>query len=264
MNTIRGSWATCYFELIRSLTLQRLMVFAVLSLFPPMMVFLLAWAPRVWGGDADIVFVEFLTLFLVATSSILSLLLWGSTNVYAELEGKSWIYLSSRPSGRVATVLGKFLAAALMSWAVSLVCCTLCVGVTSAFGLFEDPLRFWLVLNSVFLLMCLAYSAIFSLIGVVFYRRSMVFCAAYLLVVETSLPFVPALISRFTVRYHLQELLLHWMGWIFPGAEHEFRRLFPESPTWVHLLAIALMVIIPLFISATLVIRREYLTGDET
>lgn len=246
------------------MTLQRLMVFAVLSLFPPMMVFLLAWAPRVWGGDADVVFVEFLTLFLVATSAVLSLLLWGSTNVYAELEGKSWIYLSSRPAGRVSTVLGKFLAAALMSWAVAFVCCTLCVGVTSIFGMFENPLRFWLVLNLVFLLMCLAYSAIFSLIGVLFFRRSMVFCAAYLLIAETALPFVPALISRFTVRYHLQELLLRWLGWFFPNAEFEYRRMFPENPTWVHLLAIGLMVAIPLTISAVLVVRREYMTGDET
>ena len=195
---LRGTLSTCSYELVRSMTPQRMGLFLLLALFPATMIFLITMNGNQSGGE--IAFMEALVILLVGLVGLLSLLLSASTRIYSELEGKSWVYVACRPSGRVSTVFGKFLAAFILSYAVSLLAATLAIFAAQWRGNLARPENFWLVTAGLLFLACFAYGAMFTLIGTLFYRRAMVFCAGYMLVVEFVLANVPALIRSFTIR----------------------------------------------------------------
>ena len=259
---IRGTLSTCSFELVRSMTAQRMTLFVLLALFPATMIVLITFSS---GRDGlEIPFMETLIILLVGLVGLLSLLLTASTGIYSELEGKSWVYVGCRPHGRVATIFGKFLAAVTLSFAVSLLAATLAVVAAMTRNSLPRPENFWLVTAGLLLLACVTYGAMFTLIGTVFYRRAMVFCAAYIIVVEFMLANVPALIRSFTVRCHLQELAILGYGWIMPLREEPYRLIYGEFPLWLNVLALLLFVSLALGISAFCVVRKEFITADET
>ena len=66
-----------------------------------------------------------LILLLVGLVTVLSLLLWATPNVHSELEGKSWVFIASRPGGRISNFLGKYMAAVYSSFLVSWASATL-------------------------------------------------------------------------------------------------------------------------------------------
>ena len=108
----------------------------------------------------------------------------------------------------------------------------------------------------------------FSLIGVVFVKRAMVVGAGYLIGFDVFLASLPgALINRFTVRHHLQEIGIATMGWFFPapaGSEKEYRFIYgQEWPTWIHVTLILLATILLLTAGAKIISSREYVTSDQ-
>ena len=264
--SIRGIIATCSFELARSFTAQRIGVIGVLALFPAAMLTLITWVPKVQGGHVNIPFMEALIIMLVGLVMLLSLLLWASTNVYTELEGKSWVFIACRPSGRVSMVLGKYLAAFVLSFSICWIAITLSTFVAQTTGSLEDPFRFWLAMSETLAVACAVYAAVFTLIGVLFFRRAMVFCAAYMLLIEILIAFFPVLIAKATVRFHLQELLFTWYGWIrLPSIDEDsYRLLYGEFPLWLSLVTLFAIVLICLSGSCFVIVNREYLTADET
>lgn len=259
---LRGSLSTCSFELVRSMTIQRIVLFLGLAIFPATMILLVTYSGGT--GGRQIVFMETLIILLVGLVGLLSLLLSASTGVYSELEGKSWVYVACRPSGRISTIFGKFLAAVILSYSVSLLAATLAVVAAQLGGGLPRPENFWLVTAGLLLIACIAYGAMFTLIGTLFYRRAMVFCAAYMIVVEFMLANVPALIRSFTIRCHLQELAILGYGWIMPLREEPYRLIYGEFPLWLNVLALVLFIGLALGISAFFVIRQEFITADET
>jgi hypothetical protein len=222
------------------MTVQRVILFLGLAIFPATMILLVTYGAGT--GGRQIVFMETLIILLVGLVGLLSLLLSASTGVYSELEGKSWVYVACRPSGRISTIFGKFLAAVILSYSVSLLAATLAVVAAQLGG--GLPM--------------------FTLIGTLFYRRAMVFCAAYIIVVEFMLANVPALIRSFTIRCHLQELAILGYGWIMPLREEPYRLIYGEFPLWLNVLALVLFIGLALGISAFFVIRQEFITADET
>ena len=261
---IRGTLATCSFELLRSLTAQRIAVIGVLALFPASMLALITWLPRAQGINVQIAFMDGLIILLVGLVGLLALLLWASTNVYTELEGKSWVFIACRPSGRVSMVLGKYLAAFVLSFSICWIAMTLATIVAQTTGSLNNPNRFWLAMSGLLAIACAVYAAVFTLIGVVFYRRAMVFCAGYILAIEMVVANVPAMVSKFTVRFHLQELLIDWLGWIPPLREDGYRLIFGDCVQWVNWVTFAAIVVLCLAGSCYVIVNREYLTADET
>ncbi len=259
---LRGSLSTCSFELIRSLTAQRIGLFTLLAAFPATIIFLIGISAE--RETFQIPFMETLIILLVGLVGVLALLLTASTGVYSELEGKTWVYLACRPAGRVATVFGKFLAAVILSFGVSVLAATLAVMVAQWRGNLPRPENFWLVTTGLLLLACTTYAAMFTLIGTVFYRRALVFCAAYMIVVEFMLANIPALIRGFTIRCHLQELGILGYGWIVPLREEPYRLLYGEYPVWMNFAALFLFTALTLGASAFFVMNREFVTADET
>ena len=166
---LNGAIATCRFELQRSFTFQRTSVSLMLALFPPTMLFLLSLGTRVSGdltGFQD--FAKLISVLLISLVCLLSQLLWATPNVYSELEGKSWGFIASRPGARISILLGKFLASFVVSFAISLLALSLCVIIADRMLGILNPEKFWIAMSGVYLFACLAYSAIFSLIGTLF------------------------------------------------------------------------------------------------
>ena len=279
-----GALATCLFELRRSFTVQRTAVSLVLAAFPPLMITLLIFTTQVAKRtavsesgrvDDDVIevvgiiqsFVPFVIVFLVSLVCLLSLLLWATPNVYSELEGKSWSFIASRPGGRISIFLGKFLASIFVSFGICLISMSLCVLVSDQLISLPDPQRLWLSLCGIYGLACFAYGAIFSMLGTLFYKRAMVVAAGYLIGSEMFLATVPAVISKLTMRYHLQELGISWLGFFFLpfDTEQEYRMLYgPEWPGWVHIAVLIGAGLLALAIGGFVIVNRQYITSDES
>jgi len=269
---LNGALATCSFELRRSFTVQRTAVSAVLALFPPSILFILILATRMSGNpQAHIPILDYtrlLTVFLVSLVCLLTALLWATPNVYSEIEGKSWGFLASRPSGRISVFLGKFLASFFVSFGISVVAISLCVFLADrSFGV-PDSQRLWLAICGVFLFGSLVYSAVFSMIGTLFIKRSMVVAAGYLFGSDVLLASIPgALISKLTIRFHLQELGIAWIGWFLPSpsTEADYRLIYGDAlPFWIHILVLIGISALALAVGGWTIVNREYITKDDS
>jgi ABC-type transport system involved in multi-copper enzyme maturation permease subunit len=258
LSILRAAKATALFELARSLTPGRFASSLVLGLFPPCMLGLIMLASRM---TAEVEVVIMITVFLVI---LLSLLLWASPVVYAELEGRTWIYLASRPKGRYSTVLGKYVIAVYWSFAISWGSMTVCLLINEYFAHKpNETFRAWAIFSFLIALACPTYAAIFVFLGALFHRRAMVFCAGYILLSEIVLANVPAVVSRFTVRFHLLGLAIdlfdrkQWM------PDPAMRAIFNRQPMWMDITCLMLFMVV--FLAATMwaLRTREYLTADE-
>ena len=277
---MNGAAATCRFELRRSFTVQRIAVSVVLALFPPTMLTLMIGATKVAQASINSVdkpgvareiqivqgFAPFAIVFLVSLVCLLSLLLWATPNVYSELEGKSWSFIASRPGGRISTYLGKFLASVLVSFGVALIALSLSVLIADRMLSTPDPERLWMSLVAIYFIACFVYGAVFSMLGTLFYKRSMVVAAGYIMGFEVILASIPAVIGKLTVRFHLQELGIRWIGFFLPFEnQREYKILYGDPwPTWANLAMLIGTGLITLLIGAIVIVNRQYITSDET
>lgn len=108
-------------------------------------------------------------------------------------------------------MLGKYAAAFAFSLVTGIVALSLAM---LAVGPVQD-LRFgptWAFFAGLVALSCLAYAALYVLLGVIFVRRAMAVAVAYTFVFEFLVGFIPAMINQLTVQHHLRSLLLNWLG----------------------------------------------------
>jgi len=198
---LQASISSLWFELRRSFSGQRMAIAFVLAMFPPFIMFMVF---RTVGADGYSL-AELLMAIMLWIVGLLSLILWLPPGIYSELEGQTWILSTSRPYGRVSLVLGKYGAAGIwtlivlaisymVTWSVCLTLLGLDLG-EFAWGFFQLSI-----------LAALAYGAVFSLLSVVALKRAMGFAVGSVLVSEVLLASVPAVVEKFTVRYHLQSI----------------------------------------------------------
>ncbi|MEE2825951.1 MAG: hypothetical protein VYE64_04940 [Planctomycetota bacterium] len=258
--------ATFQFELSNFLSLQRMAVTAILALFPPVMLALIFFGFRFTSETFEYPLI--VTVLFVSIVSLLGMLLWATPNIYSELEGKSWIFVASRPGGRISIVLGKYCSAVLFGFTISLISITGCLVVIQTMaGSLQNPIWVWFSMNLLYFIGCMSYGAIYSLIGTLFYRRAMVAAAAYTIVSGMVLANVPAVVSRLTLRYHLQFIGYQWFG---EEAGLNLSDLMAhyalaETPSvgW-HLLWLIIAILSSLALAAWVVVSCEYVTSDET
>jgi xanthine/uracil permease len=125
----------------------------------------------------------------------------------------------------------------------------------------EAGFRMWWVMATLALLSCIAHAALYILIGVIFYRRTMAAAVLYTVIVEYGVSFVPALINKFTINYRLRGLLANWMGW--DDVRSEAENVFGSEPSWTHLLVLAAITLTLLGVAMYRVERTEYPTQQE-
>lgn len=275
MNWLTGAFATCGFELRRSFTIQRTAVSIVLAVFPPTMLGLLVFgamfAQSESGGDARVTttiqeVARLLILFMVSLVCLLSLMLWATPNVHSELEGKSWSFIASRPGGRISVFLGKFLASYVVAISISMIAISLCVLIANRMLMIPQPEKLWIALAGVYMIACCVYAAVFSMMGTMFIKRAMIVAAGYLFVSDIILASIPgALINKFTLRYHLQEIGISWIGWFLADAEPDYRALYGAAwPTWMHVAVLLGISLAALGVGCWIIVNREYVISDES
>jgi ABC-type transport system involved in multi-copper enzyme maturation permease subunit len=267
-NWLIGALATCRFELTRSFSLQRLTSSLGLILFPPAMLWMIILGASSNNEAIEVLaYVLFTMIFLVALVCLLSLLLWATPNVHGELEGKTWSFIAMRPGGRISNFLGKYLTAVLVSFLTAFLSLTLCVLVADKYGTLgggSEPWQKWGILTGIFAMACLVYGAILSMIGAWFTKRAMVVGAGFLIGGETILSAVPAVVSKFTMSYHLRRLGEMWLGWFLPDSQFEHEMIFGKpGPVWFHLTCLGCAMVAALVIGCLIVVNRQYATGEE-
>lgn len=256
--------ATTEFEFRRGFTFRRMLVSLILILFPPSMLFLILISSG--GGGPDINLPICVLIYIIGA---LSLLLWATPNVYAELESKGWMFLSTRSKGRIGLLIGKYIAAITNAWVNCFVAMFLCVLVAESFGIAEQPILVVLSgYTGLITLACVSYGAMFSLIGVMFQKRAMVVAAVYTLISELVLASVPALVSRFTIRFYLQGLAIHWLNLDLPIRQRQqdiFLELFiGRMPDALRVGWVLVITFLALSCASFAIRYRQYITADET
>ncbi len=254
MNALSLPLDVMWFELRRSLTIGRLAMWVVLVAFPVALIATL----RVVTETTAIEPIGITLYFLVPeVTCLLGLLLWATPAISTEIEGQTWVYLVLRRSGRRTVLLGKYLTAVLWTLAAA----WLAIGLSMLFLGPAASLQLLWVMLVLATLSCLAHAALFVLIGVIFYRRTMASAVMYTMAVEYGLSFVPAVVNKFTINYRLRGLLAHWMDWEMARTRAE--NVFGSEPPGTHLLVLLAITITFLGIAFYRVERTEYPTQQE-
>jgi ABC-type transport system involved in multi-copper enzyme maturation permease subunit len=257
---LSGAVTVLRFELLRTLTVSRITGWFVLVLFPVFIVSVITYYTADYQDHADVRPWGMVMFGLIPeVICLLGLLLWATPIVHTELEGRTWIYLAVRPRGRINVLLGKYLAAVLWTASAAWTSAILCVLIARP----EMALRLLWCLSALVGFSCLAYGALYCLIGAFFHRRAMVIAVAYTLVFEFLVSLIPAMINKFTVQYRLRCLLVNWMEWSTERFPEGFELLLGDEPSWLHVL-ILIGIIVGLLVAGTQVIQhREYATAEE-
>jgi ABC-type transport system involved in multi-copper enzyme maturation permease subunit len=275
---LRATWTVFRFECGRTFNAQRLAAWLALALFPVGLLALMqsqgaALEKGVQAGLAMFVLVPELTC-------VMGLLLWAAPVVCSELEGRTWTYLAVSPAGKDSIMVGKYLAAIFWTILTAWISLSLAAIVVRPE---KDALRLWCVLAGLIPMSCLAYGALYVFFGVLFLKRAMVAAVAYTFISEVLVSFIPAVINRITVQYHLRSLLVKWML-----DEHQTVR-FVRPPTidgmswkslaeqlstsgqldsnvapWQHVLMLVIYAVTLLALAMVMLKRRELVLADQT
>lgn len=103
MAVFRNEWKQTF-------SVGRLIGWLLVSGFPILLVLLVLQFGQL--GQSDTEFWSWLLFASCEVTCLLQLLIWATPWLHSELEGLSWVYLSVRPGGKTAVLMGKYLAAA--------------------------------------------------------------------------------------------------------------------------------------------------------
>ena len=245
------------FEFRRTNTVPRLALWAALMAFPMVIVAFVSS----YGGMADPVAWGVVLYALVPQVTChLALLLWVAPNVNSELEGRTWFYITARPGGRIALLLGKYING--LVWTISAGSIAATLAVLVAGPTLDQHVRHWWILLLLVTLSSLAYGSLFTLVATLLPRRAMMLCVAYVLVGEIFLGNMPgAVINELTVHHHLANIFADCLNW---PVNPDIPLTLDTASLWVHLTALAGYSVALLVVAATILSWREYITSDQS
>lgn len=260
MRALRQVPAVFGFEWRRALTIPRLSWMLALAAFAPVLLMLVRSAAG--SPPPPVVAAVFVYVLAPGVVCMMSVFLLATPAISAELEGRSWVYLAVRPHGPLAVLLGKYLVAVTWALPVGLISALLSSVVMAE----TDLPRLIAVQCGLAALSCIAYAAVFILIGVLAPKRAMVFGVIYAVGVEVGAAFIPAAVNLLTVQHRLRCLLVRGMQIDESVAERNpvFLSYFgDESASW-HL-AILLAMTAAYLVAAALILHfREFTAAAET
>jgi len=253
------------FEWNRSATLARWAWWGAMVFFPVAVVTLLLANKVNFGNVEDRIWTGVLFALVPDVVCLLGLLLWATPIVQTELEANSWTYLVSRPGAKASVLLGKYLAA--VNWTLLAALAGLTISVIAIAVVRPVAVgRIWIVLAGLSVLSCIAYGALYCLIGALFHRRAMVTAVPYTLLIEFVVGSLPAVVNQFTVQFRLRCLLIKWMNWdeLLGARTDDLPLFFDTAPAWQHVAILLGFSAAALALSIYVLHRREYITGDES
>lgn len=202
---INGALGVFRYEITRSLTPIRILLWVGLLLFPVILVSFVRFFMIQAGATGDDFLVLTIVLFILLPEviTILCMLLWATPIVNAELESQTWVYSVVRPKARWALITGKYLVA--VTWTAS--CTSLSATLSLLIGGMGTSFKVWFTLSCLCWLSAIAYGALFMLIGTIIQRRAMVIAFFHAIFVEFILATIPAVINQFTFSFRLWSIL---------------------------------------------------------
>jgi ABC-type transport system involved in multi-copper enzyme maturation permease subunit len=194
---------------------------------------------------------------------LLQLLLWATPWLSSELEAGNWIYLSVRPGGKTAVLLGKYLAAATRTMIGTTIGLLLALLVAKP----EDGVYLFLVLGTLIAISSFSYAAVFTFLGTLFPRRAMVMAVGYSLLIELAVSFIPAVINQVSIQFRLRSMLFTWMDFLQVQGSWRpppgFEDMLGNSSVLLHLGVLLCMNVGLLWIGSQLICRREQVSKVE-
>ncbi|MBN1443102.1 MAG: hypothetical protein JXA90_10345 [Planctomycetes bacterium] len=253
---LRSIAAVFRFEVTRSLRFGRLFWWLALALFPLLVAEMFrSLEPRILQDEREVGFI--LYVLVVRMLCPLTLLLWSTPAIHAEIEGRTWGYVAVRPGGRTAILLGKYLAA--VAWSTALGWISVTIFLVRVFP--EGWSALWGLFVELVLLSSLTYGALYLLIGVLFLKRAMVITVSYTLLVEVVLTLIPAIVNQATVDYRLRSLFFDGLG-VDLTAQRGWSSMASEAGPWHQVLVLAAYTGV-LLLAAFLFLRRRQLVVAE-
>jgi hypothetical protein len=246
-------------ELLRSLTLARIMTWLAMVLFPVLIVSLTVWQMTYLRSSlpeeqSKFAFSMMFYVLLPQVVTPLGLLLWATPIVSSELEGQTWVYAVTRSQGRRAVLLGKYAIAILWAGSSAIAAATIAIPISGM----PNAIEAWLVVVLLTMLAAIAYGALFVLIGTLFQRRAMISAFMYMIGVETFLSLVPATINQFTVSFRLRSILFQSMNLDLRFANRNQQWFLDTTPIWQSICFLALYSSILLGLSLWRVQAGQY------
>jgi ABC-type transport system involved in multi-copper enzyme maturation permease subunit len=259
--------AVFLFEWRRALTRPRIAWWAVLALFPAIIVSMIRISPI---DEPPREFWEWSLFALIPLlMSMLGTFLWTAPALSAELERKSWVYLAVRPHGSTSVLIGKYLAAVTWVLPAALVGLTFAVLIAQVGDDWKDELRIWLTFAALACFGCLAYAAVYMLLGAIFPKRAMVIAVAYTLIIEVVISNIPAVINKISVHYRLRALFVDWADIPIPEArrhsgDFDMTEWLGNAPASDHILILFCYTCGLLLATLALIRWREFSTAEES
>lgn len=251
-----GAWAVAEFQLRRLRTWPRLAMAAVGALFPAAVMVAVERASR--GALPSDVAVALLYALVPEAVCMLGLLVTMCPAVADELERGTWAHVTTRPNGRRALLLGTWLAAVIWTGLVALAALACAIPLAKV----DEPVRVGALLAGLVVLSCMGRAALFALPAVVLPKRALVASVAVAIVVEYLAGTIPAVVNQATVSLRLRSLLVAGMGWK-QKLPTEMQLFIDPQPPWVHVIAVAIVVVVLLGIAAAILDRRQFPPSDE-
>lgn len=249
-----GPVGVAWFELRRSFSVGRIGLWMLMVLFPVLLTGMIRYlSPEQPPREA---FMIIMFALIVRVACVMGLLLWATPLVSSELEGRTWVYLVSRPHGSRSVVFGKYLVAICWAMSAGFVAASLTVPLSEI----TEAWRLWGALCVLVVLGSLAYGSLFTVIGAFIQRRAMVAAIIYLVIGEGVLSLVPATINRLTVGYRLLSLLAAWMDLPTDGPQSQ---LLETGSPWFHVLVLLMYASVLLVAALGRVRLGGYLTAAE-
>ena len=277
------------FEWKRSLTTSRILWWLVLAVFPSGIMALTNLSSQ--PPPIELV-ATILCLLVPMVICMLGVFLWCTPAVSAELERESWVYLAVRPKGGTAVLLGKYLVA--VTWTIpaaiiGLSAALLIVPTDESAAPFaqrqqrqlrqiqkpqadqpdEQPvekmtkLKLFQILVPLCFLSTICYGAVYTLIGVVFTRRSMIVAVVYTLLFEVVVGLIPAVVNQFTIQFRLRSLFIDWAGMALVGRAGRGlqNELYSQAPPWQHVVILSFFTVGLLTLAVVILRQREFASG---
>lgn len=246
---------------------RRFKLYAVLSQLPAAVAVFIqvyqAFLVQAYHGQANNIsglpiFSNVIMTFDLQFLILLLALFYGTSICLEEVEGRTLMYLTTRPVPKSAVILGKYAAYALFQVIminVGIVLAFLVLSLRTSGG--PLPLSVLLKYCGVLTLGILAYTAFFTLLGTLA-KRALLFGLLFGFGWETVVQYFPGTTQRFTIAHYLKSMLPPTTS---GGFSFLMFRLEPTSPLW-SVLALALMTAGFLGLACLVFSWKDYILDD--
>lgn len=240
---------------------KRTRAFAWLGLMPVLLSIVVRVVLSGRSGDLAAVSTEILMVFFLQFYIVLLTLFYGTSIVSEEVEGRTLTYLVTRPVPKSAIILGKYAASSIVMAVLVAVPLTLSTFILNSGRLGPRLFKAWVGNLAVLLLGVLAYTALFTFLGVLL-KRAILVGLVFGFGWESVIQYFPGSTQKFSLVHYLKSLLPYRPA---PGGQGYLSlllfRLEPTPPT-LAVAALLAVTLVFLALACGLFRVKEYLETE--